>query len=955
MNYLNNSEFVTQKYSSKMRFSLPFKNYTNKNISFKDSFHLINSEKKPNNHRQYLIDFIRDNNNTKIKSPSPKNNISKQNHDIKSTLEKVEEESIDNKIDKNNFFNDYFYQQIKIEKNEYNKCNKDKFMDINDYIGEDSKRPIDLEIMNVKMNNFQPGRISSKSFGLINAYAANTNQGIDRNYNDDRVKIMINMNRPNNYRKKAPWPLISFFAIFDGHNGDHCAEFLRQNLLQYIYTNPNFPNNIEMSIKEAFSEIDKDYLKNYSFIKSRNNRVSQNSNLDYYNNSGSCGLILLIVDTKIFIGNVGDSRCIMSCDNGKIQKDVTRDHKPEFPYEKARIYDNGGNIYRNESIFNEQFRYKSHNKILLGPFRVNPGKLSVSRTIGDAKAKLEKLGGIPNVIIPEPDIYIFDIYKDNIDYFILGCDGIFDRLKSYEVFQCVNIIINKTKELIENNNKFNNSFNTSYDKKINMSTTCGNIVDMILRTSMLRKSFDNVTCIMVSFKDLLLSNNNINIEVNKNEYILKKDKANFHFNDWHKNKDINIINSNSDNYNNKFEHKIESINNNTEVNLNNIAYKDINKYNNTYNNNFLIVDNKNTKENDIVKNKSENKTKINNHSRIPSQSQEKKIRELISLFSINNKKGTNNDNSKLLYQTYGSKNDIIKDQQKSDITNTKALLLNNSNNNSNNLALSQEDKEKIKLIRNEDNDNLDNTEKRKRIPLFKKNNIELRTSQNIQNNYSYIIKKKSFINDSNDNLVYFNTFSSSNRKENEKTNNYDTEKIKILNKNKEQIKSNINLYETPTKTDNFSKRITTRKIVRKTGNIFKLRSNMKEDISNNDNNLTLNNKNNFFTSIISSNNGNNKYANNKENIDNIKKSSININIRKIAINVEKYKHRNLRYNNNENDIKDKEKENENKINNKGYKELLNKSGKIENKIMHNINLPLSSSLGIIYTKKNKIK
>ena len=955
MNYLNNSEFVTQKYSSKMRFSLPFKNYTNKNISFKDSFHLINSEKKPNNHRQYLIDFIRDNNNTKIKSPSPKNNISKQNHDIKSTLEKVEEESIDNKIDKNNFFNDYFYQQIKIEKNEYNKCNKDKFMDINDYIGEDSKRPIDLEIMNVKMNNFQPGRISSKSFGLINAYAANTNQGIDRNYNDDRVKIMINMNRPNNYRKKAPWPLISFFAIFDGHNGDHCAEFLRQNLLQYIYTNPNFPNNIEMSIKEAFSEIDKDYLKNYSFIKSRNNRVSQNNHLDYYNNSGSCGLILLIVDTKIFIGNVGDSRCIMSCDNGKIQKDVTRDHKPEFPYEKERIYDNGGNIYRNESIFNEQFRYKSHNKILLGPFRVNPGKLSVSRTIGDAKAKLEKLGGIPNVIIPEPDIYIFDIYKDNIDYFILGCDGIFDRLKSYEVFQCVNIIINKTKELIENNNKFNNSFNTSYDKKINMSTTCGNIVDMILRTSMLRKSFDNVTCIMVSFKDLLLSNNNINIEVNKNEYILKKDKANFHFNDWHKNKDINIINSNSDNYNNKFEHKIESINNNTEVNLNNIAYKDINKYNNTYNNNFLIVDNKNTKENDIVKNKSENKTKINNHSRIPSQSQEKKIRELISLFSINNKKGTNNDNSKLLYQTYGSKNDIIKDQQKSDITNTKALLLNNSNNNSNNLALSQEDKEKIKLIRNEDNDNLDNTEKRKRIPLFKKNNIELRTSQNIQNNYSYIIKKKSFINDSNDNLVYFNTFSSSNRKENEKTNNYDTEKIKILNKNKEQIKSNINLYETPTKTDNFSKRITTRKIVRKTGNIFKLRSNMKEDISNNDNNLTLNNKNNFFTSIISSNNGNNKYANNKENIDNIKKSSININIRKIAINVEKYKHRNLRYNNNENDIKDKEKENENKINNKGYKELLNKSGKIENKIMHNINLPLSSSLGIIYTKKNKIK
>ena len=84
--------------------------------------------------------------------------------------------------------------------------------------------------MNIKMNNFIPGKISSKSFGLINSYGANTNQGIDRNYNDDRVKIMINMNRPANYSNKSAWPLISYFGIFDGHNGEHCAEFLRKNL-----------------------------------------------------------------------------------------------------------------------------------------------------------------------------------------------------------------------------------------------------------------------------------------------------------------------------------------------------------------------------------------------------------------------------------------------------------------------------------------------------------------------------------------------------------------------------------------------------------------------------------------------------------------------------------------------------------------------------------------------------
>ncbi len=42
------------------------------------------------------------------------------------------------------------------------------------------------------------------------------------------------------------------------------------------------------------------------------------------------------------------------------------------------------------------------------PYRVYPGKLSVSRTIGDMEAKLPKFGGNPKVVISEPDI---DVYK----------------------------------------------------------------------------------------------------------------------------------------------------------------------------------------------------------------------------------------------------------------------------------------------------------------------------------------------------------------------------------------------------------------------------------------------------------------------------------------------------------------------------------------------------------------
>lgn len=44
-----------------------------------------------------------------------------------------------------------------------------------------------------------------------------------------------------------------------------------------------------------------------------------------------------------------------------------------------------------------------------GPYRVLPGRLSVSRAIGDAHAKMKQLGGNASVVIPQPDIKKFKI------------------------------------------------------------------------------------------------------------------------------------------------------------------------------------------------------------------------------------------------------------------------------------------------------------------------------------------------------------------------------------------------------------------------------------------------------------------------------------------------------------------------------------------------------------------
>ena len=42
--------------------------------------------------------------------------------------------------------------------------------------------------------------------------------------------------------------------------------------------------------------------------------------------------------------------------------------------------------------------------MIIGPFRVAPGRLSVSRTFGDIEAKLPEMGGLPNVVICDPEI-----------------------------------------------------------------------------------------------------------------------------------------------------------------------------------------------------------------------------------------------------------------------------------------------------------------------------------------------------------------------------------------------------------------------------------------------------------------------------------------------------------------------------------------------------------------------
>ena len=61
------------------------------------------------------------------------------------------------------------------------------------------------------------------------SYAANTHNGTSRNYNEDRISIVLDLKKPGSKPDEPLAPGIrqaSFFAVFDGHGGPLISKYL---------------------------------------------------------------------------------------------------------------------------------------------------------------------------------------------------------------------------------------------------------------------------------------------------------------------------------------------------------------------------------------------------------------------------------------------------------------------------------------------------------------------------------------------------------------------------------------------------------------------------------------------------------------------------------------------------------------------------------------------------------
>ena len=171
------------------------------------------------------------------------------------------------------------------------------------------------------LRDFEEAKFASKSHGLITSYAANTHQGIQRNYNEDRVSIILNITKPANRKDVVIWPKCSFFAIYDGHGGNECSDYLKDQLHLIVINQPSFPRDPAQALTTGCLEADRKFLDKADKRQPMHER------------SGSCAIIVLVVDHEVYVANVGDSRAIMSADRGKKLFLLSRDHRPNEEYE----------------------------------------------------------------------------------------------------------------------------------------------------------------------------------------------------------------------------------------------------------------------------------------------------------------------------------------------------------------------------------------------------------------------------------------------------------------------------------------------------------------------------------------------------------------------------------------------------------------------------------------------
>lgn len=226
--------------------------------------------------------------------------------------------------------------------------------------------------------NYMEDRYAIEDLGAVQVEVSPV--AVQKNNAQDGVEVTFGQRQ--NRRLKMP---LTWLGVFDGHGGDKASQFCADWMSSYVRNEEAFPFDLGFAMKNAFTNIDEDFLAT-----------------GHPDGSTACAATL-VGGRRIVCANAGDSRAIVVRRDGTVVR-LSRDHKPGMPDETRRISELGGRV------------------IYWGRWRVE-GLLAVSRSIGDASLK--------PYVCSDPEVCEYDIGKD--DWFlVMSSDGVWDVMDNEE-------------------------------------------------------------------------------------------------------------------------------------------------------------------------------------------------------------------------------------------------------------------------------------------------------------------------------------------------------------------------------------------------------------------------------------------------------------------------------------------------------------------------------------------
>ncbi|EEQ97809.1 serine-threonine phosophatase 2C, putative [Perkinsus marinus ATCC 50983] len=295
----------------------------------------------------------------------------------------------------------------------------------------------------------------------------------------------------------------AFMAIYDGHGGRRCVDFvckrLHQKLLENLTLEPP-PEQEEVekgSTLGASIPVRRRYMYATEALVNAYTQTDEAFRNELQSLEGGCTAVTCLLqyefggDRTIYCAHVGDSRAVLCRGRKALRLTSASDHKATDPVEVARITQKGG------IVVNDRVNGMLAIARALGDFRL---KRTISAQMvaraAEAREKGEELppilGNVTDIVSNIPDVSSI-VLKETLDHFlILACDGVWDVVSDQEAVDLILEVLSKLTQA---------QLSMAKNEQKKCPLRCGNVAQIaataLVEEALSRGSMDNVTVMIV--------------------------------------------------------------------------------------------------------------------------------------------------------------------------------------------------------------------------------------------------------------------------------------------------------------------------------------------------------------------------------------------------------------------------------------------------------------------------